>query len=40
MTQAVLKRDLLWLLDRDAASLGAVQRTIREYVAKVIKTNG
>jgi hypothetical protein len=27
---AVLKRDLLWLLNRDAASLGADQRTVRQ----------
>src|SRR5215467_6183926 len=36
---AVLKRDLLWLLDRAAASLGADQRTVRQYVAKAIKKN-
>jgi hypothetical protein len=34
---AVLKGDLLWLLDRDAASLGSEQRTIRQYVAQVIE---
>ncbi len=26
------ERDLLWLLDRDPATLGADQRKIREYV--------
>ena len=32
--RAVLERDLLWLLDRDPATLGADQRKIREYVAR------
>jgi hypothetical protein len=34
---AVLDRDLKWLLDRDPAGLGAAQREIRGYVAKVVK---
>jgi hypothetical protein len=38
--QAVLKRDLLWLLDRDPATLGADQRKAREYVAQVVKKSG
>ena len=33
----VLKRDLVWLLDRDPASLGADQRKIREMVAEAVK---
>jgi len=37
---AVLKRDLRWLLDRDAATLGADRRPIHQYVAQVIKKNG
>jgi hypothetical protein len=37
---AVLKRDLLWLLNRDAAILGADQRTVRQYVAQAIKKKG
>src|SRR5664280_2919882 len=37
---AVLKRDLLWLLDRDPATLGADQRGAREYVAQVVKKSG
>jgi tetratricopeptide (TPR) repeat protein len=36
----VLKRDLLWLLDRDPATLGARQREIREYVADIVKKSG
>jgi hypothetical protein len=35
--RAVLKRDLLWMLDRDPATLGADQRKAREYVAQVVK---
>ncbi len=35
--RAVLEHDLLWLLDRDPATLGADQRKIREYVAQVVK---
>ena len=38
--QVVLRRDLLWLLDRDAATLGTDQRTVRGYVAQAIKENG
>lgn len=38
--QVVLKRDLLWLLDRDPATLGANQRKIREYVAQIVKGSG
>ncbi len=38
--RAVLERDLLWLLDRDPATLGADQRQIREYVARQVKKNG
>ena len=34
--RAVLERDLLWLLDRDPATLGAQQREIREQVAEVV----
>ena len=34
--RAVLKRDLLWLLDRDPAALDADQREVREYVAQTI----
>jgi Tetratricopeptide repeat len=34
--RAVLERDLLWLLDRDPATLGADQRNAREYVAKIV----
>ena len=37
---AVLKRDLLWLLDRDVATLAANQRTLRKYVAQAIKKTG
>jgi hypothetical protein len=33
----VLKRDLLWLLDRDPTTLGADQRKVREYVAQQVK---
>ena len=36
----VLNRDLLWRLDRDANTLSADQRTVREYVAQVIKKDG
>jgi len=36
---AVLKRHLLWLLDRDTTTLGADQRKIREYVAHAVKKN-
>jgi hypothetical protein len=35
--RAVLECDLLWLLDRDPATLGADQRQIREMVAQVVK---
>ena len=35
----VLERDLLWLLDRDPATLGADQRQAREYVAQVVRDN-
>jgi hypothetical protein len=35
--RAVLERDLVWLLDRDPATLGAKQRKAREYVARVVK---
>jgi hypothetical protein len=38
--RAVLERDLLWLLGRDPAILGAYQRTFREYFAKLVKNNG
>jgi hypothetical protein len=38
--RAVLQRDLLWLLDRNPATLGAMQRKIREYVAEVVKQSG
>ncbi len=34
--RAVLERDLLWLLDRDPATLGVAQRKVREYVADVV----
>ncbi len=34
------ERDLLWLLDRDPATLGADQRQIRENVAQVVKESG
>ena len=37
---AVLERDLLWLLDRNPATLGADQRKIREYVAQLVKKSG
>jgi hypothetical protein len=33
----VLERDLLWLLDRDPAKLGADQRKIRALVSDVVK---
>jgi Tetratricopeptide repeat len=35
--RAVLERDLLWLLDRDSATLGADQRKIREMGAQEVK---
>jgi tetratricopeptide (TPR) repeat protein len=35
--RAILDRDLLWMLDRDPATLSADQRKIREYVARVVK---
>jgi hypothetical protein len=38
--QVVIERDLLWLLDRDPATLGADQRKILEYVAQVFKKSG
>ena len=38
--RAVLERDLLWLLDRDPATLGADQRKAREYVAGEVKKSG
>jgi hypothetical protein len=38
--QAVLERDLLWLLDRDLATLGAKQRQIRGYVAQQVEKYG
>ncbi|HMD97480.1 MAG TPA: hypothetical protein VKM93_09165 [Terriglobia bacterium] len=31
--RAILERDLLWLLGRDPATLGADQRKIRKWVA-------
>jgi Tetratricopeptide repeat len=37
--RAVLERDLLWLLDRESATLGADQRKIREYVDQEVKNN-
>lgn len=37
---AVLKRDLLWLLDRDPATLSANQRKVRIYVAEPVKKIG
>ena len=39
-SMTVLKRDLLWLLDRDPATLGADQRKIRDYVAEEVKKSG
>jgi hypothetical protein len=30
----VLERDLIWLLDRDPATLGADQRRVREWIAE------
>ena len=33
----ILKLDLLWLLDRDSATLGADQRKVRDMVAQVVK---
>ena len=38
--RAVLERDLLWLLDRDPATFGAVHRKLREYVARAVKSSG
>jgi hypothetical protein len=38
--RAVLERDLLWLIDRDPATLGAGQRKIREMVAEAVKAPG
>jgi hypothetical protein len=38
--RAVLKRDLLWLLDCDSSTLSSTQRTVREYVAEAVKKNG
>jgi len=38
--RAVLERDLRWLLDRDPATLGTLQRKAREYVANVVKKSG
>src|SRR5664280_2623321 len=38
--RAVLEHDLLWLLDRDPATLGADQREAREYVAQAVKKSG
>ncbi len=35
--RGVLNRNLLWLLDRDPATLGANQRNIREHVAQTVK---
>jgi hypothetical protein len=35
-----LKRDLLWLLDRDPGTLGSEQCTVPEYVAEAVKKNG
>jgi tetratricopeptide (TPR) repeat protein len=35
---AVLKYDLLWLLNRDPATLGATQREVREEVARFLKS--
>lgn len=37
---AVLERDLLWLLDRDPATLGSDQRTISQFVAQANRENG
>jgi len=34
--KAVLKNDLLWLLDRDPATLGANQQQIREMILQMI----
>jgi Tetratricopeptide repeat len=36
-TEAILRGDLLWLLDRDPVTLGARQREIREGVAQAVK---
>jgi hypothetical protein len=38
--RTVLKRDLRWLLNCDPSTLGVGQRTIRDYVAEVVKKNG
>ena len=37
---AILKCDLLWLLERDPATFGALQRKLPEYVAEVVKKSG
>ena len=37
---AIPERDLLWLLDRDPATLGANQRKIREDVVRHVKKSG
>ncbi|MGA3093146.1 MAG: tetratricopeptide repeat protein [Terriglobales bacterium] len=37
---AALKRDLLWLLDRDPATLSADQRAVRAYVAEAVEKTG
>jgi len=39
VARAILERDLLWLLRRDPASLGAEQRNIREMVASLVRTS-
>jgi tetratricopeptide (TPR) repeat protein len=38
--RALLERDLLWLVDRDPATLGAHQRQIRENILQLQKTQG
>jgi tetratricopeptide (TPR) repeat protein len=35
--RAILQRDLLWLLDRDPAKLGASQQRAREFVAQIAR---
>ena len=37
--RAILERDLLWLLGRDPATLGADQRRVREMVASLVRTS-
>ena len=37
---AIPERDLLWLLDRDPATLGTKQRQVRENVAPAVKKSG